>query len=247
MAASIAYGKQVPTAYSATSSQAGFGPDNLGVEALTRPWRSVDASGNDLILTFASALPVHTMFLHDVNFASAAIHKSADGVAYSLVGTLTTHQGREGRRRGALVVNDATVKALKVVISAGTPTDGLAWWRVGAAYTFAAQLAAAAPPQFPYSARFRYPQVRTDMPNGLAAVASTGPGFHLVEVPWRPFDNEDLEPVVRRARAATVLLNLGLANHPEQLWPVRLDEPEMAESFAAPRTADLKLTFREVV
>lgn len=247
MAASIAYGKQVPTAYSATSSQAGFGPDNLGVEALTRPWRAVDATEHHLIITFASALPVHTILLHDVNFASAAIHKSADGVAYSLAGSLLSYQGREGRRRGALVVNDASVKALKVVIAAGTPTDGLTWWRIGTAYPFSAQLAAAAPFQFPYAARFRYPQVRADIPNGQAAVANTGPGFHLVEVPWRPFDTEDLEPVVRRARAATVLLNLGMANYPEQLWPVRLDEPEMVESFAAPRTADLKLTFREVV
>lgn len=246
MPASLAFGKRSATAYSATTSQAGYGPDNLGLESLARPWRSADTTAQDVVLTFAAAAPLHTLHLHDVNFAAADVYKSVDGVAYNLVGALSAYQGKEGRRRGAIVINDATVKAVKISIANGAATDGLAYKRIGAAYAFSSVAIVGAPFQFPYAARFLYPQVRSQLPNGQTPAASTGMGFHLVEVPWRPFDNEDLEPVVRRARAATVLLNLGMANYPAQLWPVRLEEDQMEESFSAPRTSDLKLIFREV-
>lgn len=247
MPASIAYGKLAPVTISATTAAAGYGADNVGLESITRAWRATGVGANDVILTLAAVTTVHTLHLHDCNFASAAIYKSADGVAWTLVGTLNTYQGRESRRRGQIVINDANVKAVKVSIGAGVSTDGLAYWRIGSAYLFSVQATIASPLQFPYAARFRHPQVRSTLPNGQEPVAATGPGFHLIETPYRPFDSEDLGSLVRLARASTVLLNLGLSAYPFQVWPVRLQEDETAESFDTPRASTLRLTFREVV
>lgn len=243
--ASIKYGKQVPSATAATTSQAGYGPSNLTDERLARPYRATGVGANDITLSLASARPIHTLFLHDVNFAAANVYKSADGVAFNPVGALSSYQGKEGRRRGAIVINDAAVKAVKVSIAAGVATDGLSYWRAGAAYLFDSSAAIASPFQVPYTPRFRYPQVRTDLPNGQTAVAATGTPFHTIELPFRPFDNEDLEPIVRLARASTILLDLELATFPAQLWPVRIDEEAMEESYVV-RASDVKLTFREM-
>lgn len=245
--ATLRFGKQTPSATSATTSQAGYGPENLMTEYLSQPWRATGVGANDVVLTVASARPINALHLHDVNFATATVYKSADGVAFAAVGALATYQGKEGRRRGAIVIADANVKAVKISIGAGAATDGLGYWRVGAAYLFDSAAAIAAPFQFGYAPRFRYPQVRVELPNGRAPVASTGTPFHLVELPFRPFDTEDLEPVVRRARAATVLLDLEMPNYPAQIWPVRIDEDGMEETYSAPRTSDVTLTFREVV
>lgn len=245
--AKIHYTKHAASSYSATTSQAGYGPDNLGIEQLGRPYRSTGLGATDLVINFASVKNVQTLFLHDVNFPNATIEKSADGVTFVGIGVLTFYAGREGRYRGAITVADANVKALKVKIAAGAALDGLPNWRAGAAYPFASSIAIPAPFQFNYVPRWVKPQVRQKIVNGQEPRALTGTGFHLLQLPFKPYDNEDLRQAMGLAESATVLLELGLANYPWQLWPAQLDNEEVSEAFGEPRTSDVTLNFREVV
>lgn len=245
------YGKVVATVFSATTAQAGYPATNIGNESLGRPWRATGVGANDVTMEFPVVKTVKTLEVHDVNFAQAAILKSSDGVVFAPIAgsPLVTYMGTEGRRRGAITVNDANVKALRISIGAGAATDGLAYWRIGSAPAFASSVAIAAPHQFGYRCRFIYPQLRSPMADGSAdSVAYSGrPGFHIIEVPFLPEDDESLEEAVRRARAGTVLLDAGMSNYPWQIWPARIDERELAEAFSVPKASELTLTFREVV
>lgn len=243
------HGKVIATAFAATTSQAGYPATNVGGESLARPWRATGLGATDVTITFPAATTVKTWHLHDVNFGSAQILKSADGIAFvTIVGSpLVTFMGKESRRRGAILVNDANVKAMRVSIAAGAATDGLGYWRIGSAPPFSNSFTFGAPHQFGYRARFVYPQVRNGLVNGPDAVAYTGPGYHMIQLPFKPYDTDDIEPIVRLARSGTVLLDLAMTNFPWQIWPARLDEREMDEAFEAAKLSELTLNFREVV
>jgi hypothetical protein len=245
MPITLHYNRLVPTAFAATTEQAGYLASNLANLSLGRPYRATGNGATDVTLTLAAATAVKTLELHDVNFAAANVSKSSDGIAFNPVGALQTYFGKEGRRRGLINVNDPAAKALRVSIGAGASTDGLAW-RIGAAPIFAASLAVASPLQAEYRARWVYPQVRAELANRQLAVAATGIGFHEIELPFEPTDAEDLEPLVRYARAGVVLLELGLANYPWQVWPVRYVEDELEERYGQPKLSQLALKFLEV-
>lgn len=245
--AKLHYGKLTPSAFAATTSQDGFPPANVGTPALARPWKSTSAAANDLIITLLAAVANPTLHVHDANFATADVYKSVDGVAWVLYGVLTTYYGKEGRRRGSITITDPTVKAIKIT-PAGAPTDGLALWRVGFAPVFSSVLTFASPLQFPYTPRFVRPQLRQTLTNKQEAVAATGTGFHVVELPFKPRDDEDLEPVLRVVQGGAIaLLDLELANYPWQVWPVRYIDDEIGERFLEPKVSELALLFHEVV
>jgi hypothetical protein len=245
--ASIHHTRKIATLFVATTTQGGYPASNVGNPYLARPWVATTTSGaTEHEQHFPVAGPVKSLHVHDVNFAAATVYKSVDGVAWVLVGALATYMGIEGRRRGKILVNDANVKALKVSIAAGASTDGFPW-RIGAAYAFVESFAIAPPLQFPYRPRFTYPQLANKLINGQDAIASTGPGFHAIQLPFKPTDAQSLEETVRRARAGIVLLDLELANYPAQVWPVRHLEEEIDEGFEIPKESDVVLNLKEVV
>lgn len=245
--ANIYTGKVLASGWAATSSQPGYTPDNLASEALAKPWRSTDLSANTVTVTFPAPSSILALFLHDVNFAQATIEKSADGVAWSAVGVANTYRGRESRSRGLIFIADPAVKAWRFTPVGGVSTDGLTYWRAGASYHYSGGFTIPAPFQFGYEPVFTYPEVRTELPNGGLARASTGTPYHQISVPFRPRDDEDLEQMQRLARAGTVLLDLVMGNYPWQLWPVRLIDDKISERFAQPKYSDVVYTFREMV
>src|SRR6202008_3324824 len=144
--AKLQSGKVVASGYAATSAPTGYGASNLALEQLGIPYRSVGVGATDITITFPGVRQVQSLFLHDVNFASATIEKAGAGGTFVGIGVASFYAGTEGRYRGLITVADASVLALKVKVSAGAALDGLGFWRVGAAYPWASAISI--PPPF---------------------------------------------------------------------------------------------------
>jgi hypothetical protein len=244
----IYYSKLSPSSVSATTAQGGFPPTNASLEAIGRPWLATSAGANDLILNLAAAQNVAGLLLQDVNFAAASIFKSADGSTFSLVGTFTSYADKiTGRRRGLIVINDPTVKAVKISIGSGSTTDGTTGWRVGAAYIFGASAALARLPQYHTKPRGVFPTITTPLPNGQVAQAVTGQDILELSMPFdRRFD-EDVLDLVRRCRKATVGLFLAPNNYPELVLPVRFIKEELEEDMDVADYTAVTVELRERV
>lgn len=242
------YNKVTATAWSATSAQSGYPASNVSLESITRNWRGNDATALDVVITFAAATTVAALLLTDVNFASCAILKSPDGSSFSSVGTLTTFADKlTGRRRGLIEINDANVKAIKISISSGTPSDGLAYWRIGSAYPFANSVALPRNPDYHVRVAAIYPKLRAELPNKQVAVASTGPDILTLTMPFTRASGEDPLEIVRRGRAGTVGLSISNTNYPELVLPVRHVEEGQDEVLDFYAHSSLDMELREVV
>jgi hypothetical protein len=240
------YSKVAAATAAATSAQAGYPATNVALESITRNWRSVDTTGNDVTVTFAAAGALASLLLTDVNFASCAVLKSPDGSAFSAVGTLTTFADKiTGRRRGLIEINDPTVKAYRITISSGTPTDGLAYWRIGSAYPFGAS--SAQPRNADYGARVRgiFPKLSTELSNKQVAQAATGPDILQIVFPFDRSASEDVLELLRRGRAGTVGVAAEVTNYPEFLCPMRYVDEEQEETLDTYNRSKLSITMRE--
>jgi hypothetical protein len=148
---------------------------------------------------------------------------------------MTTYADRHGRRRGRILINDANVKAIKVQIAAGAPSDGAAYWRIGAAFAFANTVTPSGIPAYSYRKTTRRPRVTGNLVNGAVAVAKTGENVDLVELSFINRFDELVDDFVARASAGTVWLDLGAAPaFPEQQWPVRLVGDTITEEYPRP-------------
>jgi hypothetical protein len=244
----IYYDKRTFTAAVSTTAQAGYPASNLLNESLRRPWRATGVGAEDVTLTAPAALGVHSLCLHDVNFASCTVRKSADGVAFNTVGVLTTYPDRHGRRRGRITINDAVVKALQIQIGAGATTDGLAFWRGGAAYPMGSSHQVPADLNFPLNEEPVDPAIGKEIVNGLLAEAGTGERFSRVETVWHREATESLQTLITKAKAAVVWFDAGTADYPEQQWPLYLLLRSPArESFDRFRFSRPTLQFTERV
>lgn len=246
--ATLYYGKVTAVGWTVTDFQAGFAPSNVSLESIKRPWKGLDAGAKDIVISFNVPTPVYALVLQDVNFASCSVLKSADGISFVSVGTLSSAADKSiGRRRGVIVVNDATVKALKISIGAGTPTDGLSYWRIGAAYPFASS--SAFPRSFDYGVRIRaiYPKTRVELANKQIAQATTGQDILALSLPFKRASTQDPLELVRRGRLGTVALALDLTLYPELVLPVRHVEEDQDESFDFYNYSSLTMEVRESV
>jgi hypothetical protein len=231
----------------ATTEAAGYLASNALLESIGRPWRATGTGATDYVMTWASGKTIAAILVQDVNFASCAVLTSTDAVAYSAAGTLTTHADKLiGRRRGLIVLNGSGLRGVKLTISAGTPTDGLSYWRIGAANPFAIAVTFPRGPGGDMRVRALYAQLRNDLPNRLVSVATTGNDVLSVSLPFKRDASRDALELVRRARAGTVGLALGLAEYPELVLPVRHVEEAQEESFAGGRITQFAAELREV-
>lgn len=242
------YSKVGIVSATATDAASGYPASNVALESIGRPWRSLDTGAKDVTVTFSAATAVQALLLQDVNFGSCVVNKSPDGTTFSLVGTLTTYADKlTNRSRGLIVVNDPGVKALKISISAGTPLDALAYWRIGAIYVFASTSALPRMPDFGMKTRALYPKVAQTLANGLIAQASVGADILELSMPyWRHYDQDVIE-MLRRARVGTVGLSLVPTNYNELVLPVKHVMPQLEESFGFLDLTSLQIDLRESV
>jgi hypothetical protein len=247
-AAAIFYDKRTLVSASATTAAAGYPASNLGSESLARPYRATGLGATDIQINYAAATPLHSFSVHDVNFASCTFQKSSDGAAFTTVGTLTTYADRDGRRRGRILVNDATVKAVKLQIGAGSATDGLAFWRAGAGYGWISTQTVPADLIFPVNEDIVPPAIAQDLPNGLVAEAGVGTRFSRIDTSWNRESTESLATLIGKARVATIWFDAGTSDYLEQQWPVYLQARDrLRESFDRFRYSRPTITLTERV
>lgn len=245
---SIYFSKRTITSATATTAAAGYPASNVALEDIRRPWRATGTGAEVMTINFSAAGAAAALLVQDVNFVSATVEKSVDGSVFTAAGTLTTVVDKLlGRRRGLIVINDATVKALRLNIGSGTPADGLSYWRIGATYPFALSSTLSRRPSPDMRVRAIYAQLRTDLPNRKAALASTGADMLHVSLPFRRLPENDALELVRRAREGVVGLDLAHADYPEILVPVRHQEDQIEESFPQYRISQFTAELREVV
>lgn len=243
----VHYSKLSPASWASTTYQPGYGPEALATEGLSRSWRATGALAETLVITLPTATAIQTLFLHDVNFALATVEKSVDGVAWTAAGELTTYANESGRRRGSLVVGAAGLLALRVSIAAGVPTDGLAYWRAGAAYLFGASAALPVGPRIGYGVRTQRAVIGDALPNNQVPLARTGSDADVIELAFERKFDQSLQTLVERAKAGTIVFSMDLADWPEQQWPARYVERESAEIFFRVRKAQRTVQLREMV
>jgi hypothetical protein len=230
----------------ATTEAAGYLAPNALLESIARPWRATGAGNTDYVMTWGSGKTIAAVLVQDVNFASCAVLTSTDAVAYSAAGTLTTYADKlTGRRRGLIVLNGTGLRGVKLTISAGTPTDGLGYWRIGAAYPFETAVTMSRIAAGETRVRALYAQLRTDLPNRQVSVATTGNDALGLALPFKREPDRDALELVRRARAGTVGLALGLAEYPELVLPVRHVEEMQEEAFPVYRMTQFTAELRE--
>jgi hypothetical protein len=229
--AKIHYGKLTPVSVVASTAAAGYPANNVALESISRPWNSTSSASTTLTLTLAAAQLVNAVLLQDVNFSSCLVEKSPDGSSFSSVGTLNTFADRESnRRRGLILVADANVKAIRLTMS-GTPTDGLAYWRIGAAYLFNAASTMPHMPQYNAQLNFLLAKVLRTLPNRRVAQATLAPGILELSLAFDRRYDEDVQELFRRAEAGTIGLELVPNNFPELVLPVLSVVEQQGETF----------------
>lgn len=242
------HSKITPTVFAATSAAAGYPATNVGREALGHHWRSTSVAGTtNLDQTWATAATVAAILVSDANFATCTVHTSTDGSAWSgSIGTLSTHADKTtGRRRGIFAVNTAGLRGIRLGIS-GAPTDGLAYWRIGAAHLFATTVTLPRDPEIGTRVRTLYAQLMTELPNRQASRAGTGLDLLTLVLPFQREYNEDCLELVRRARAGTVGIELNNTDYPELALPVRHHLSEAEEAWSSFRQTETTIELREV-
>lgn len=245
--AKLFYNRVTAVAWSVTNALEGYPASNVSLEAVDRPYKSTGSGVVDLVITFAAAVNVAALLLQDVNFASCTVLKSADGSSFTSVGTLTTYADKwTGRRRALIEINDASVKAVKISIGAGTPTDGTSTWRIGSAYPFGAS--STLPRMADYNTRVKaiYPKVRTELENKQVAQATTGADILVVSLPFLRASSDDVLEMVRRGRIGTIGFTALSTNYPELALPLKYVDEEQTESLDFFNYGRLDIEMREV-
>jgi hypothetical protein len=243
--ASIYHSKITPNVFTATSAAAGYPATNLGNEQIDRPWKAATAGAETCALVWPSTETVMAVLLTDVNFTTANITRSTDGTTFANAVAFTSYADKHtDRRRGLVLINVAGLRGIRIEPT-GSSTDGAAW-RVGAAYVY--RLRSVMPRMYEYGGSYSslYPNVRRELPNGRDTYALTGAEFLRFTLPFDRKFSEDVQELHRRARLATVGLDLEDAALPELLGPVEAKPDELGETINYVNSARLTLELREV-
>ncbi len=241
--AKLFYDKRTITSSSATTEASGYPASNAALESITRPWRSTTLVEHTYTQNMASATAA-AVIITDGNFASCTVKNAANAT----LGTITTNVDKlTGRRRGILVATIAATTAIKLVIPAGTPTDGAAYFKVGSMYVFGSSSTLPKSPGMGTKVRAIFPAVRADLPNGQVAQAAIGSDILVLSMPFiREYSQDGLE-ILRRARVGTVGLDIEHTDYPELVLPVRYFGGAQEEDFFNLQVTQTTLELREVV
>lgn len=211
----------------ATSTATGFAADNITRREIRRAWRSTSGSGQTVTIDLGSEQTVEALWLQAVNFESATISYSTDGTNYTSVGTMACALEHNERRKGLITVA-ATARYLRVVIGAGSPTEG--YWSIGTVYVFGAVYQSPKAPNYDLAYETITPGVGRVLPNGRPVTARTGPLFTRISGEFRHRPTEDVAALIRLARSSgTIGLDLEIAETPWKAWPVEY----VAQSYEA--------------
>lgn len=150
------------------------------------------------------------------------------------------------RRKGSLAFS-ATVRYIRFSIAAGSPADGAAYWSIGSAWPFASLLSLPRDPLYGSTAiDWKNPQQRTDLPNGSSETFATGAPHAEVLLQFAGRETDDIEEIVRRARAGTCWFDFGLLNERGMQWPVTHNEDVVTTRLEGFNRRRMDVRLREI-
>lgn len=225
MTAQLLHTARTPTAATASTAAANYPASNALLPPVLREWRSTTTGASWLQLDLGASLAVTGVAVSAANFASCTVLADNAATPTTNRGTLTTGLDKNDRRKGSLAFS-ATVRYIRFNISGGSPTDSAAFWRVGAAYGFAGLLALPVDPLYGGSSVDAVlPQHRNDLPNGAVETWSLGAARAELSLQFSARETDDIEALVRYARAGVCWFDFGIAADRGMQYPVRHHEP----------------------
>lgn len=215
---------------SASTAATGYGATNLSITQVGRPWRSTVTTQTTVTLDCGGSITPASLCLQDCNFASAAITYSADDISYSSAGTLTTYADLNGRRKGNLEFANPC-RYIKITIASGTPTDALAYWRIGAAYVFLTVTTADMPPSVGLTHDVVYPEASYTLANGRTVKAELGNVYSMLSGSTPNLKSDNAGLIVRLARAGNIWIDLDISTNRERQWPMLFADSQFSQTL----------------
>lgn len=239
-----------PVTTAATSSASGYPSSNVALESISRPWRSTSTAGQNVDQFWTTPTTVAAVLLEDVNFTQCNVARSTDGASFVSPVIVPTYADKlTGRRRALLALNVASLRGIRVGIDAGTPADGLAYWRIGSVYIFNLSVSL---PVMAQHGKLRmagiFANATTELPNMQVAQATLGPDAIRLTLGFNRKYDQDVHDLQRRSRVATVGLDFELpVEYPDMTLPVRHYQDSVEESVNFLQRAETTIELRERV
>jgi len=236
-----------PTAYAASSSAAGYGPDNAGLPQLARAWRAATAgAGEHITIDLGSSQVIGAVLLTGVN--ATGLRVLADDTAAPTterVASLTSYAEPHGRRKAIASIGGAAARYLRIAFSAASLTAGAAW-EVGAIYLFG-PASATANALIGSNRVLHRPQVRDELLNGQLAGADTGLPWVELTLQFRAKRDSDPGFIEQAGNAGVIAVDMDIANRRDLVWPMRARMGAATWQFSRALQDDVSITLREVV
>lgn len=221
MTATLYYAAFSPSTVSASTAASGYAGTNVLTPQVAKAWRSTTTGSSSITIDLGAEEYVSAVAVNHVNASSIAVYygDAADPGASSGAGTMNTYTDGQGRRKGSLLLEQESVRYIRLVFS-GTPTDGAAYWTVGAAHVFESRLPLPRDPLMGSDQRIDYPQLVQQLPNGQILRVDRGVSRMAVRLRFSGRITDDIEALMRYARATTVWLDMGLPTAQWCQWPM---------------------------
>lgn len=245
-------GVLVPTSATATSAATGYPALNAASEYLDRPWRATSALAQTLTYDLGASYNIAALMVHDGNFASCTVETSPDNSAWTSQGTITMVANDGLRYRGIVGSLAVSARYIRINISAGTPNDyamyGTTYYRVGAMFVMTRKESVRSP-VYGFAVKRLRPNVNTQLPNGVRAIATTGQALDVISASWTHdvTGSQVVQPIIQRPRDGICILDCELPSPRNwMLWPVRVQSDEDDMSIPNYAVEEHRVELREV-
>lgn len=211
---------------SASSEAAGYEATNASDSAVSRAWRSSNATASWLQIDLGSAQTIAAVSLSDTNGDTIDVTVGNSSPPGTSAGSLVAHAGiansvdsSDARRRGSLAVS-GSYRYIRFSFS-GSPSDGLSYWRVGAVSIWGASWTLPIQPIYPLNIECQRGQDEVTLPNGREFAIARGIERERMTLTFKPTASQAIEQLVRYARAGAVWLDLGVTSERALQWPIQ--------------------------
>ncbi|MFO0325957.1 MAG: hypothetical protein ACK50D_13275, partial [Burkholderiales bacterium] len=138
----------------------------------------------------------------------------------------------------------------QTIATQGSPTDGLNYWRVGSLYAMQDVVDIIAP-QYGLEIETVFPQVSSELPNGVTALATTGQRYDKIRGKFMVANNGSggmtIANLLTGLRSGVCILDLELADAPHRMWPLKMIRASDRESLTYPSHTEIDFEAVEVV
>jgi len=247
--AKLYFSQLVPTVITSSSAASGYPAANAALLSIDRQWRATSAGASNINFNLGSMKNIAAIYLHDIN--AAALTATLLDATPTLIntGAIAGVANRYGRTRALYKPTVTSAQNAKIDIAAGTPTDGLAFWRIGSMYVMQSVVDVV---NLQYDAEIETvsPQLSTDLPNGQTAVAGAGTRFARLKGRFLVANAGGamtIANLLSAMRDGVCIFDMELTDAPHRMWPMRMIKSSDRESLKYPSHSEIDFEAVEVV